>query len=53
MSDTFKPYTITGPQISTPECDKSGLLEESRDKLLEQVTGDAYPFRVCTADIPD
>ena len=52
MSDTFKPYTITGPRISTLECAKSGLLEKSRDKLLEQVTWDAYPDRICTADIP-
>ena len=53
MSDTFKPYTITGPRISTLECDKSGVLEKSRDKLLEQVTGDAYPGRLCTADMPE
>ena len=53
MPDTFKLHTITGPRISTLECDKSGHLETSRDKLLEQVTGDAYPGRICTADIPD
>ena len=53
MSGTFNPYTITGPRISTLECDKSGLLEKSRDELLEQVTGDAYPDRISTADIPD
>ena len=39
MSDTFKLYTITGPRICTLECAKSGLLEKSRDKLLEQVLG--------------
>ena len=53
MSDSIDPYNITGAQISTLEYDKSGVLEENRDELLEQFAEDAYPGRIRAADIPD